>query len=295
MRTGMTTFTREGLTFDVRDSGPASSVAPASAVPSGVPSDVPIVLLHGFPQTSLAWSAVTERLVAAGRRCLAPDLRGYSPGARPRERTAYRVDVMRGDVLALIDAAGAERAHVVGHDWGGGLAWEVATAHPERVARLTVLSTPHPGAMAWAVRHGTQGLKSWYMAAFQVPVVPEVLLRPALRVFGMRGLGLPRAHERAYVERLSEPGALTGALNWYRALATQPPEEVSRARGLITCPTTYVWGRRDAYLGRAAAERTELYVDAPYRFIELDADHWLPEKHPREVAEAILEPLGEAC
>lgn len=277
----METFSRDDLTFDVVDSGPADGPAE------------PIVLLHGFPQTSLAWSAVTERLVAAGRRCLAPDLRGYSPGARPREHTAYRVDVMRGDVLALLDAAGAERGHIVGHDWGGGLAWEVATAYPERVSRLTVLSTPHPAAMGWAMRHSRQGLKSWYMAAFQVPVLPEALLRPALRAVGMRGLGLAPEHERAYVATLTEPGALTGAINWYRALRTERPSGIARARGPVTVPTTYVWGRRDAYLGRAAAEKTEEYVDAPYRFIELDADHWLPEKNPGDVADAILEPLGE--
>ena len=277
----MDSFTRDGLTFDVRDAGPAEAL------------EEPIVLLHGFPQTSLAWSHVIDRLVAAGRRCLAPDLRGYSPGARPRERSAYRVDVMRGDVLALLDAAGAERGHIVGHDWGGGLAWEVAIACPERVSRLTVLSTPHPAAMGWALRQRRQRLKSWYMAAFQVPVLPEALLGPALRMFGMRGLGLPPEQERAYLATLAEPGALTGAINWYRALRTTAPPGVDSRHGPVTVPTTYLWGVREAYLGREAAERTEAYVDAPYRFIELDADHWLPEKCPDEVAAAILEPLGD--
>lgn len=279
----METFSRDGLTFDVLDSGPDLD-------------SEPVVLLHGFPQTALAWSAVTERLVSAGRRCLAPDLRGYSPGARPRGRTAYRLDVMTGDVLALLDAAGAERAHIVGHDWGGGLAWAVATTHPERVGRLTVLSTPHPGAMRAAWRHGEQALRSWYMLAFQVPVLPEALLGPGLRRFGLRGHGLPPEHERAYVDRLGQPGALTAALNWYRALATRPAPGVPAADPLahVTRPTTYLWGRRDAYLGRRAAEATEEYVDAPYRFIELDADHWLPEKCPDEVADAILQPLGDA-
>ena len=280
----METYAHDGLTFDVRDSAPES------------PSGDPVVLLHGFPQTSLAWAAVIDRLTATGRRSLAPDLRGYSPGARPRGRSAYRLDVLTGDVLALLDAAGAERAHLVGHDWGGGLAWQVAIDHPERVSRLTVLSTPHPAAMREAWRHGPQALRSWYMLAFQVPVVPEALLSRGLKRFGMRGHGLPADHERAYVERLTEPGALTGAINWYRALATSPPaDRTDRARrpDRVACPTTYLWGRRDAYLGREAAERTEAYIDAPYRFVELDADHWLPEKRPDEVADAILEPLGD--
>lgn len=287
----METFAHGELTFDVVDSGPVGGAPDVGDTPGSAGAE-PVVLLHGFPQTSVAWSAVIERLVAAGRRCLAPDLRGYSPGARPREAAAYRVDVMRDDVLALLDAAGAERAHVVGHDWGGGLAWEVATAHPERVSRLTVLSTPHPAAMGWAIKHSTQGLKSWYMGAFQVPVLPEALLGPALKRFGMPGHGLAPDHERAYVATLTEPGALTGAINWYRALRTERPSGVARARGPVTVPTTYLWGRRDAYLGRAAAEKTEEYVDAPYRFIELDADHWLPEKCPGEVADAILDPVG---
>ena len=294
----METFSHDGLTFAVRDTAVCADSRRASGSAAdgvGAPDGEPVVLLHGFPQTSLAWSAVTERLVRAGRRCLAPDLRGYSPGARPSGRTAYRLDVMTGDVLALLDAAGLDRAHVVGHDWGGGLAWAVATAHPERVARLTVLSTPHPAAMGWAMRHGTQRLKSWYMAAFQLPMLPEALLGPALRRFGMRGLGLAPEHERAYVATLTEPGALTGAINWYRALATSAPDGVEPLpRRRISVPTTYVWGRRDAYLGRAAAEKTEEFIDAAYRFIELDADHWLPEKHPDEVADAILQPLGDA-
>lgn len=299
----MQTFTRGNLTFDVVDAGPAEGAVGEEV---GGESPDPVVLLHGFPQTSLAWSAVMDRLVAEGRRCLAPDLRGYSPGARPRGAAAYRLDAMAGDVLALLDAAGADRGHIVGHDWGGGLAWEVAMRHPERVSRLTVLSTPHPAAMGWAMHHSNQRLRSWYMMAFQVPLVPEALLKPVLKRLGMRGLGLSPQHEQAYVARLSEPGALTGAINWYRALATKAPagrtaesapDGVSGRDGErrpVTCPTTYVWGRRDAYLGRAAAERTEVYVDGPYRFIELDADHWLPEKHPAEVAEAILEPLGDA-
>ena len=160
--------------------------------------------------------------------------------------------------LGVYKRQALDRAHGVGHDWGGGLAWAVATAHPERVARLTVLSTPHPAAMGWAMRHGTPGVKSWYMAAFQLPVLPEALLGPALRRFGMRGLGLAPEHERAYVATLTEPGALTGAINWYRALATSAPDGVEPLpRRRISVPTTYVWGRRDAYLGRAAAEKTE--------------------------------------
>ena len=275
----MERFSHDGFTFDVREWAPAAR--------ADEPRDT-VVALHGFPQTSAAWTQVATRLADAGVRTLAPDQRGYSPGARPQDRSAYRMHHLVGDVVALLDAAGLDRVHLVGHDWGGGVAWAFALRHPERVARLTVLSTPHTAAMQWATRHSTQGLRSWYMAAFQLPVLPEAVLGRLLRGSGGR-MGLPAEQERAYRDALAQPGALTGAINWYRALAWQLKD--SGGDPLVTCPTTYVWGRRDRYLGRAAAEKTEEYVDAPYRFVEIDADHWLPEKQPDEVAAAILEPV----
>src|SRR5579875_2784646 len=133
----METFTRDELTFDVTDSGP---------------DDAPVVvLLHGFPQDRQAWGKVTPQLVDAGYRVLAPDQRGYSPGASPRGVSAYRLRELCGDVAALLDAAGAGQAHIVGHDWGGAVAWSFAGAHPHRVASCTVLSTPHPAALTWAM------------------------------------------------------------------------------------------------------------------------------------------------
>ena len=132
------------------------------------------MLLHGFPTDRTSWDRVAARLHEAGLRTLAPDQRGYSPTAGPSDRDAYRLDELVADVLALIDASGRERVHLVGHDWGGALAWLVAGNHPTRIASLTVLSTPHPAAMSRAWRSGTeQKRKSWYMAAFQVPRLPE--------------------------------------------------------------------------------------------------------------------------
>lgn len=283
----MQQFSNDGLTFDVRDS------ADQAAPPAGTPEEAQtVVLLHGFPQNSTAWDAVTPRLVEAGRRTLAPDLRGYSPGARPMGRVAYRMAALAGDVIALLDAAGVDRAHVVGHDWGGALAWDMAIRHPERVERLTVLSTPHPRALAHQMRNPKQAVRSWYMAAMQIPFLPELVLRTGLRRGGLKSLGLPAAQARAYTSLLLEPGGIEGAIGWYRALTSTRPADEMQARGPVTCPTTYLWGRHDAYLGRAAAEETEEYVDGPFRFIELDADHWLPENHPDEVVDAILEPFG---
>ena len=286
----MDRFTRGSLIFDVTDSGPRDGQV--------------VVLLHGWPQDRTAWDRVRPPLNDAGLRTLAPDQRGYSAGARPRERSAYRTGELVRDTLALVDEAGAERVHVVGHDWGGAVAWALAQRHPERLASLTVLSTPHPSAMAWAFRHGDQARRSWYMLAFQVPVLPEAVLRPRMDRL-LRRLGLPAEDADRYAARFRFPGAATGGLNWYRGAAAGPgirrgltrrvrgggsggQDAAARRPSVVTVPTTYVWGSRDTALGRDAAERTARYVGDDYVFIELDAGHWLPETRPEEVSRAIL-------
>ena len=278
--------TRDGLSFDVSDEGPADGEV--------------AVLLHGWPQDHSAWDRVAPLLHAGGLRTLAPDQRGYSPEARPQGSAAYGMSELVGDVLALLDQAGVERAHLVGHDWGGSVAWAFAERHPDRLRSLTVLSTPHHRAMAWAFRHGDQALRSWYMASFQLPVLPEVVLRQTLPIV-LRRSGLPEEDAKRYAARFREPGAATGGLNWYRALRLG---RGGRGRGdggrgdgssggrRITVPTTYVWGTSDPALGRAAAERTERYVSADYRFVEVAAGHWLPETCPERVAEEILARVG---
>jgi pimeloyl-ACP methyl ester carboxylesterase len=265
-----TQFHRGALTFDVRDGGPPEGEA--------------VVLLHGFPQDSTSWTGVEPVLHAAGLRTLAPDQRGYSPGARPRGRRAYTSDELADDVLALIDEAGLASAHVVGHDWGGAVGWTLAGRNPERVRSLTVLSTPHPGAMKRAWTSSTQGLKSWYMLAIQVPLGPELVIPRTLVPMLVR-TGLARDRAEHYAQRMAEPGALTAALNWYRGLpfSLRSPQHRSKV------PTTYIWGRRDPFLGRAAAEATAAYVTSDYRFVEVDGGHWLPETHAEQVGALIVE------
>jgi pimeloyl-ACP methyl ester carboxylesterase len=265
----ITSFSRDGLRFDVTDAGPLDG-------------DV-VVLLHGFPTDRTSWDRIATRLHVAGLRTLAPDQRGYSPTACPPDRDAYRLDELVGDVLGLVEASGRERVHLVGHDWGGALAWLVAGNHPTRIASLTVLSTPHPAAMSRAWRSGTeQKRKSWYMAAFQVPWVPERFLAATFHSLMARS-GLPTADRRRYAARLAHADALTGPLNWYRAARHSRvgahPVEV---------PTTYVWGSRDPFLGRTAAELTREHVTGDYELVELDAGHWLPETRDGESAAAIL-------
>ena len=272
----MDRFLRSALRFDVLDAGPTDGET--------------VVLLHGFPQQPSSYADVARILNQAGLRTLVPTMRGYTATNRPRPRSAYTTKEATGDVLALLDAAGVERAHVVGHDWGGAPAWGMASWHPRRTASVTVLSTPHPAAMIDAFRGSNQALRSWYMALFQLPVLPEALARRTLEKT-LRDSRLPEEHVTTYVAAMAEPGALTGALNWYRGL----PFSVRPSVGRISVPTTYVWGRHDFALGRFAAERTGRYVDGPYAFVDLDAGHWLPETEPEAVAAAIVTRVESAA
>lgn len=307
----MREFRRNGLAFDVSDDGP--DVGPDDAR-ADARADAPVaLLLHGWPQDRHAWARVTPLLTAGGLRVVAFDQRGYSPRARPPGRAAYRMGELVADVVAAVDACGVQRVHLVGHDWGGSVAWAAAERHPERFASLTVLSTPHHRAFAAALRHLDQASHSWYMAAFQLPVLPELVLRSRLEDV-LRRSGLPPEDARRYAARFREPGAARGGLAWYRALPLgastlsglpnplrrnafqrrQEPATVGAGRHRITVPTTYLWGSHDPALGRRAAEASGDWVASDYRFVELDAGHWLPETRPDEVASAVLDRAGGA-
>jgi pimeloyl-ACP methyl ester carboxylesterase len=262
-------FVRPGLRFDVVDSGPADALV--------------VVLLHGFPQQPSSFEAVASRLNAAGLRTLTPSQRGYTRAARPTRRRDYRTAATASDVMALLDTAGVAQAHLVGHDWGGNQAWGAAGWYPDRVASLTVLSTPHPVAFVKSLWTSKQGLLSWYMALFQLPALPEAVARRTLAK-SLLDNGLPANFADRYADAMAEPGALTGALNWYRGL----PFSMRPPLGSIKVPTSYVWGRDDSALARAAVELTSDYVVGPYEVVELDAGHWLPETQPEAVADAIL-------
>lgn len=270
----VTRYGRAGLTFHVRDEGAGAA----------------ILLLHGFPQDAASYDRVVPALHAHGYRTLAPTMRGYSAAARARGRRRYSTAELSDDVLALADAAGLDRVHLVGHDWGAAAAWAVAGRHPDRVATLTALSTPHPAAFTASLIKGGQLRRSWYFLFFQLPWVPEAVIGGRVAE-GLRSAGVPEAEATRYAAALAEPGALTAALNWYRGV----PFSVRTPVPPVTVPTSYVWGSRDFALGRFAAEHTADHVRADYRFVELDAGHWLPETRPQEVADAILDrvqPIG---
>ncbi len=175
----LTTYAHAGLRFDVTDEGPLDGEV--------------IVLLHGFPQRSTSWDKVRPALHGAGYRTIAPDQRGYSPGARPPRRGDYRLGALVDDITALITAVGSGAVHVVGHDWGAAVAWSLAAAHPEQVTTLTTVSVPHPRAMMASLRTFDQLRRSWYMGFFQLPWLPERMLSTRLGERFLTSAGMDRA------------------------------------------------------------------------------------------------------
>ena len=271
-----------------------------------------VIFLHGFPQSRNSWSSQLEAVAGAGFRCLAPDQRGYSPGARPDGIDAYHVDHIVQDVLNIADAADAERFHLVGHDWGGQIAWLTAIRAPERLHSLTVLSRPHPAAFARAMKEDDrQAGRSGHHKRFQDPAMAETLLandaeslrnsltfENAKGVFAQGGAGVKRRMSDEQAEEhlavLKNPGALDAALNWYRAAFGGASTLARPDAPKVAVPTLYIWGTEDGTVGRMAAEGTADHVEAAYRFVEVDgAGHFLAEEVPEQVNAALLAHLEE--
>jgi len=263
------------------------------------PSDGPLtILLHGFPEFAYGWRRQLPFLAAAGYRVWAPDQRGYARSDKPDGVAAYALDELAADVIALIDAAGRERAFLVGHDWGAAVAWWVAQAHPERVARLVVINVPHPAVMRAHVRGSlAQFLKSWYILFFQLPWLPEWALsrgnwRGLTRALttGTRPGAFTEADLDAYREAWSRPGAMRAMLSWYRAIVRRPPAMPAAPR--IAVPTLLLWGVNDLALTRELAQPSiDLCDDGRLVFFE-EASHWVHHEEPERVNALIGAFLG---
>ncbi|GAA1289523.1 alpha/beta hydrolase [Saccharothrix xinjiangensis] len=258
------------------------------AIAAGPEDGRPVLFLHGFPEAAIAWEHQVAVLGRAGFRAVAFDQRGYSPGVRPERAADYGVEALVGDVLAVADSLGWQAFDLVGHDWGGAVAWWTAAEHPERVRKLAVVSTPHPGAFADALRADEdQNLRSGYMTDWRNSGTEKRMLADdgaALRRFFEWRVPPSRVDE--YVRRLSEPGALTAALNWYRA--SRPGGKA----GKVSTPTMYVWSTEDVAFGSTAALATGDWVTGPYRFEMLeDVSHWVPEEAPEVLTSLLVEHL----
>jgi pimeloyl-ACP methyl ester carboxylesterase len=259
---------------------------------AGPEAGEPVLLLHGFPQTSREWRGQIAALAAAGFRVVAPDQRGYSPGARPAGVESYKIFALAQDVLAMADALGIGRFHLVGHDWGGSVAWLVAVIAPQRLLSLTSVSTPHLDAFAKAREDPSscQAKASAYMAEFIASDAEESLLNDDAANLRRVYAALPKADADAYLRLFSDRAMLTPTLNWYRA--NLGPDMVRTALGPVRVPTLLIWSDADIAICRDAAEATRDYVAAPYRFEVIEGvAHWVPELASERVSELLLEQL----
>jgi pimeloyl-ACP methyl ester carboxylesterase len=256
-----------------------------------------VVLLHGFPEFWYSWRHQIPALMAAGFHVVAPDLRGYNLSDKPPGVPSYRLQVLLEDVAGLIRHAAADSAAVAGHDWGGVLAWHLPLSHPGLVDKLIILNAPHPAAYRRELRSWKQLLRSWYVLLFQLPGVPEELIRFGDFDLIDRILRHGPVHEGAFtpedVERykqaLARPGALTAALNYYRAGLRDLMHRDGRDSSPITVPTLLLWGERDPYLSPSLTESLGPWV-LDLRVVRLpDASHWVQNDAPERINRLMID------
>ena len=256
-----------------------------------------VVLLHGFPQTHHMWRFQIPALVEAGFRVVAPDMRGYNLSDKPEGIEPYRVGLLARDVERLIVELGEEKAAVVGHDWGAIVAWFVAMQYPERVEKLGILNVPHPARFFFdGLTMPKQLLRSSYVFFFQIPRLPEkvlsardfAVLRAGFRRNPIRPGAISEEDAERYVEAMAQPGALTAAINYYRALFRNPSETRALLKK-VEAPTLVIWGEKDVFLSSELAEPGPLWV--PNLRLERlpDASHFVAEDRPDEVNALLLD------
>ena len=284
MNTGIETArigTASGLVFDV-------SVAGAAADPL-------VLMLHGFGVSRFSYSAQVSALAAAGYFAAAPNQRGYAADARPdpADLTQYRIDALIGDAMNLVAALGHgdRRFHLVGHDWGGSLAWEIADRYPERLASLTILSRPHPMSFNRAMTlDAAQKERSGHHRRFLEPDAVAEILADDVAWLRRRltANGVPAAAIARHLAVIGNPAAMTAALAWYRARGTGHAPV-----GLTKVPTLYLWGDADDTVGRIAAEGTGEFIAAPFEFEALPGiGHFVADQAPERVSALLLAHLA---
>ncbi|MCA9704913.1 MAG: alpha/beta hydrolase [Myxococcales bacterium] len=261
-----------------------------------------VVMLHGFPEFWYSWRFQIPVLVRQGYRVVAPDMRGYNLSDKPTEVRAYRVERLAADVAQLVERLGERKAAVVGHDWGGMVAWWFAMRHPERLSRLTILNSPHPEHQLAMMRSAEQVRKSSYMLYFQLPVLPErhlmrrggAVLREMFRTDPEREGAFSEADIDRYVQAMSG-GTTRAALNYYRALLRRSPFGLRRALRRVDAPVQVIWGVRDRHIGMEYG-RPSAHLAPDLRFDPIDdASHWVQVDRPAQVnarLKEFLDPLG---
>lgn len=266
-------FQRDDLTFDVIDSGPIDGKA--------------CVLLHGFPETAQSWQEAAKYLNAHGFRTYAINQRGYSLGAQPKSRYAYRTQALVEDVHAFLNILN-EPVYLVGHDWGAVVAWDVALKYPEKVKHLTAVSVPHKAAFLQSMLSSNQLFKSYYMGLFQLPKIPEAMFEtfPKIGFSLLKSTGMTNEQLQIFKTEMVDEKRLTSALNWYRAL---PYSSNKLLRQKVNIPTLFIWGKHDSAVGQKCVSLNKKFVTGPYTEIVLDASHWIPAQNAQQLSELIIQ------
>jgi len=259
------------------------------------PNDGPVViLLHGFPEYWYGWRRQIELLAAAGLRVIVPDQRGYNLSSKPSGVAAYALTELVSDIVAIANQLGREKIFLAGHDWGAAVAWSAALLHPQRIAKLAVLNVPHPSVMRkFLSTRPRQLLRSWYMFFFQLPWLPEALFSAFNFRVGARALlrsSRPGTFSEddltQYRAAWSQPGAITGMINWYRALFRA---RVKFPDKTVRVPTRILWGERDAFLLAEMARESLHYCTNAELFTFANATHWLQHEEPARVSELLID------
>lgn len=263
---------------------------------AGDPADEPVILLHGWPETSHLWVGLMEKLSAAGYYCIAPDQRGFSPQARPEKVKDYAIELLASDVIGIADAFGIKNFQLVGHDWGSAIGWAVVHSYPERVKSWTAMSVPHIQAFSDALRFDKKQKKmSRYMAFFQWRGIAEWFLLKNDRE-NLRKTWKKSSPEELqdYLDVIGNKPALRSTLNYYRAnYKTLKKGKGAADYGDVKTPTLMIWGKKDIAIGPVAIDGTAQYMKGPYERIDLNAGHWLMQEAFDECYSAIKAQLDK--
>ena len=257
---------------------------------AGPESGEPIILLHGFPDAHFGWKHQISALATKGFRVIAPDQRGYNLSDKPKGKRNYMMDLLIADIINLSDAFHLKRFNLAGHDFGAIVSWILAANYPDRVKRLAILNVPHPKVMSKFIKtNKKQRKRSWYAFFFQIPLLPEILLRAnnwKMLAASMRN-SFGEADLEKYRESWSQPGSLTAMLNWYRCFFKLKPTEKLREK--ITVSTLILWGKRDPHLmWEMAEESAKMCTNGRLEYLE-DATHWLLEDEPEITSQFLIE------
>jgi pimeloyl-ACP methyl ester carboxylesterase len=264
------------------------------AIAAGPENGPAVVLLHGFPEFWYGWHGQIESLATAGFRVIVPDQRGYNLSGKPSGVATYALTELVSDVIAIADQLGKEKVFLAGHDWGAAVAWSAALLHPQRIAKLAVLNVPHPSVMRkFLSTRPRQALRSWYMFFFQIPWLPEAVFSAFNFRVGVRAL-LRSSRQGTFTNEdlvqyraaWSQLGALTGMINWYRALFRTRAKFPDKT---VRVPTRILWGERDDFLLAEMAHESLRYCTNAELFTFANATHWLQHEEPARVSELLID------